>query len=100
MLISMHATTQPMRAEALSWRLPRASRHCRWPALCAKARDMGSYESPWGKHAKVQLLTVSELLEGKRIDMPPATGVNVTFKKAPKKKQGGDDQLDLAEEED
>jgi len=78
-LISMHATTQPMRAEAA---------------------DMGSYESPWGKHAKVQLLTVSELLEGKRIDMPPATGINVTFKKAPKKKQGGDDQLDLSEQEE
>lgn len=49
----MHASTQPMRAEAA---------------------DMGFYESPWGKHAKVQLLTVSELLEGKRVDMPPATG--------------------------
>ena len=56
---------------------------------------MGSYESPWGKHAKVQLLTVSELLEGKRIDMPPATGVNVTFKKAPKSRGEGPAQLDL-----
>ena len=78
-LISMHATTKPMRAEAA---------------------DMGSYESPWGKHAKVQLLTVSELLAGKRIDMPPATGINVTFKKAPKKQHGGVDQMDLAERED
>ena len=61
---------------------------------------MGFYESPWGKHAKVQLLTVSELLEGKRIDMPPATGINVTFKKAPRKKGGGDKQMDLTQTEE
>jgi len=78
-LISMHATTKPMRAEAA---------------------DMGFYESPWGKHAKVQLLTVSDLLEGKRIDMPPATGANVTFKKAPKKKGKGTKQMELTETED
>lgn len=75
-LISMHANTQPMRAEAA---------------------DAGSYESPWGKHPKIQLLTVSELLKGTRIDMPPATGVNVTFKKAPKSAGRGDDQLPLME---
>jgi hypothetical protein len=62
-LISMHANTKQMRAEAA---------------------DEGFYESPWGKHPKIQLLTVSELLKGVRIDMPPAQGVNVTFKKAPK----------------
>jgi DNA modification methylase len=73
-LISMHPNTQPMRAEAA---------------------DMGAYESPWGKHPKIQLLTVTDLLKGKRIDMPPATGVNVTFKKAPKNRHGGDDQPDL-----
>jgi len=73
-LISMHATTKPMRA---------------------KAADMGSYESPWGKHPKIQLLTVSELLKGVRIDMPPAKGVNVTFKKAPKAKAKGPEQGNL-----
>ena len=75
-LISMHPNTQPMRAEAA---------------------DTGSYESPWGKHPKIQLLTVSELLKGVRIDMPPATGVNVTFKKAPKNAGRGNDQLPLME---
>jgi len=73
-LISMHATTKPMRAEAA---------------------DMGFYESPWGKHPKIQLLTVSELLKGVRIDMPPAKGVNVTFKKAPKAKAKGPEQGNL-----
>ena len=78
-LISMHPNTQPMRAEAA---------------------DAGSYESPWGKHPKIQLLTVTDLLKGVRIDMPPATGVNVTFKKAPKNQHGGDDQLDLSEQDE
>jgi DNA modification methylase len=73
-MISMHPNTQPMRAEAA---------------------DMGSYESPWGRHPKIQLLTVTDLLKGKRVDMPPAVGVNVTFKKAPKNQYGGDDQPDL-----
>ena len=76
-LISMHANTKPMRAEAA---------------------DAGSYESPCGKHPKIQLLTVSELLKGARIDMPPATGVNVTFKKAPRKRGQGADQLPLTGE--
>lgn len=78
-LISMHPTTQPMRAEAA---------------------EVGFYESPWGKHPKIQLLTVTDLLRGKRVDMPPATGVNVTFKKAPKNQAGGDDQLELEENAD
>ncbi len=67
-VISMHATTQPMRAEAAS---------------------AGSYESPWGKHPKIQLLTIAELLKGARLDMPSATGVNATFKKARKHGPGG-----------
>jgi len=38
---------------------------------------------------------VSELLKGVRIDMPPAKGVNVTFKKAPKAKAKGPEQGNL-----
>jgi len=62
-LISLNTPTQPMRAEAAS---------------------TGVYESPgWGTtHPKLQILTVQELLAGKRIDMPPARQVNVTFKRA------------------
>jgi DNA modification methylase len=51
------------------------------------AASTGFYESPWGKHAKVQLLTVGELLEGKTVDMPRTAGTNRTFKKAPKAKR-------------
>lgn len=62
-LISMEDTTKAMRTEAAS---------------------AGFYTSPWGKHPKLQLLTVSELLEGKKIDSPPIGQTSVTFKQAPK----------------
>ena len=51
-----------------------------------EAASAGFYESPWGKHQRVQLLTVGELLEGKTVDMPRTEGINRTFKKAPKAK--------------
>ena len=66
--------------------------------LRAETADMGFCESPWGKHQKVQLLTVSDLLDGARVDMPPATGVNVMYKKARKSALGGSEQLDLTEQ--
>ena len=44
------------------------------------------YDSPWGtRHPRLQILTVAELLVGKRIDYPPARQVNVTFKRGPKR---------------
>lgn len=52
-----------------------------------EAASAGFYESPWGKHPKVQLLTVGELLEGKAVDMPRTAGTNRTFKAAPKAKR-------------
>lgn len=51
------------------------------------AAGQGFYESPWGKHPRLQLLTVGELLEGKRIDYPQTAGVNRTYKQAPKAKK-------------
>ena len=60
-LITMERPTQPMRAAAAA---------------------AGFYEAPWGKkYARLQLLTVEELLEGKTVEFPHE---NVTFKKAPK----------------
>jgi DNA modification methylase len=41
------------------------------------------YKSAWGsQHPRLQILTIADLLAGKRIDYPPA--VNVTHKRAPK----------------
>jgi hypothetical protein len=48
------------------------------------AAGQGFYESPWGKHPRIQLLTVAELLAGKKIDGPRATGTNLTYKQAPR----------------
>ena len=64
-LISMQEPTYPMRTEAVT---------------------AGFYESAtWGqKYPKIQLLTVAELLEGKKVEMPPIKQVGATFKKAPK----------------
>jgi len=55
-LVSFHDPTGPMREEAAS---------------------AGFYKSPWGTHPRVQLLTVADLLAGKRIDMP-AGGAHAT----------------------
>lgn len=62
-LISMQAPTRPMRQEAAG---------------------AGFYDSAWGKHPRIQLLTIEELLNGARVDMPATAGVNVTFKRAPR----------------
>jgi DNA modification methylase len=61
-LICMEDPTKPMRTEAAS---------------------AGFYTSPWGRHAKLQILTVEELLTNGRIDRPPAQ-TSITFRKAPK----------------
>jgi hypothetical protein len=61
-LISLEEPTGPMRREAVS---------------------AGFYTSPWGKHHRLQLVTVEDLLTGKGIDRPPAQ-TSVTFKRAPK----------------
>jgi DNA modification methylase len=68
LLISMKEPTKAMRTEAAS---------------------AGSYSSgaegvgTWGKHPRIQLLTIPELLDGRRIDMPPLSG-NLTFRRAPR----------------
>ena len=62
-LISLQVPTQPMRTEAAG---------------------AGFYQSPWGKkYARMQLLTIADLLSGKAVSYPHE---NVTYKKAPKAK--------------
>lgn len=66
-LISMEEPTKPMKTEAVT---------------------AGFYEPKiWHeKHPKIQLLTIEDLLGGKKIDMPRRYEVDSTFKKAPKAK--------------
>lgn len=64
-LITMKAPTRDMRSEAAS---------------------AGSYQTPQGaKYPKIQLLTIEELLDGARVDMPPTE--QGTFKRAPRVKR-------------
>ncbi|MGD0287544.1 MAG: DNA methyltransferase [Acidimicrobiales bacterium] len=65
-VLSMEPPTRPMREEAA---------------------DTGSYDGPWGQHyPRLQLLTVSDLLNGCKIDMPDTASMaaNVTHRRAPK----------------
>ena len=79
-LVSLNEPTGPMRTEAAS---------------------AGFYESPWGKHPRIQLITVGELFEGKRIDFPYTRGVANTFRRAPKHNPGdGAEQTGLSLPED
>jgi DNA modification methylase len=61
-------------------------------AMKAEAASAGFYDSPgWKKKfPRLQILTIEELLDGKKIDYPQT---NVTFKKAPKAKEKAGDQL-------
>ena len=49
----------------------------------AEAASAGFYESAWGKHPRLQLMTVGELLDGGQLDAPPPRQTSVTFKRAP-----------------
>lgn len=73
-LLSFDEPTRPMREETAS---------------------AGFYTSPWGKHARIQLLTVADLLAGKGIDYPRTAGTNVTLKAAPRARQEKADVIGL-----
>jgi site-specific DNA-methyltransferase (adenine-specific) len=68
LLIAMKDSTQPMRTEA---------------AAAGFYRSGGEGVGTWGQHPRLQILTVGDLLEGRRIDMPPLSG-NLTFRRAPR----------------
>ncbi|HUS57411.1 MAG TPA: DNA methyltransferase [Planctomycetota bacterium] len=59
-------------------------------AMRAEAASAGSYKSPWRKEPfpRIQILSIPELLEGRRIEFPPARQVNVTFRKSPRSMKG------------
>jgi hypothetical protein len=69
-------------------------------AMKTEAVTAGFYESiSWNrKYPKIQLLTVEELLEGKKIEMPPIKQLSVTFKTAPKAKKKKSEQHEFTYE--
>ena len=68
LFISMHEPTAAMRSEAAS---------------AGVYNSGGEGVATWGQHARIQLLTVKDLLSGKRIDMPPLTG-SLSLPEAPR----------------
>ena len=56
----------------------------------SRAAATGFYESPWGKHPRLQLRTIGELLDGKGIDYPHVTGSNVTLRRAQRARPGAE----------
>lgn len=52
------------------------------PGMRSEAAEAGFYESPWGRHPRIQLRTVGDLLASKGIDYPHVTGANVTHRRA------------------
>jgi len=79
-LISMQEPTRPMKEEAVT---------------------AGFFESKtWGKrYPKIQLLTVADILAGKKIEMPPIKQVGATFKKAERFRGDKSEQLKLSDHE-
>ncbi len=75
-LITLEEPTKPMQVEAASTEF---------------------YKTPYGNHPRLQILTIKELLEeGRRIDYPPEPArTDLTFKKAPKARKAGPEQLPL-----
>jgi hypothetical protein len=57
-------------------------------AMRSEAASAGFYQSPLGNklYPRLQILTIRELLEGKKLQVPQA-GLDVTFKKAPRAKR-------------
>lgn len=74
-LISMEAATKPMLKEAA---------------------EAGFYKPPGvvDKYPRIQILSVAELLEGKKIDYP-RYAADATFKKAPKTRKAAEEQIPL-----
>ncbi|MDP8239832.1 MAG: DNA methyltransferase [Candidatus Hatepunaea meridiana] len=58
-----------------------------------EAASAGFYESPWGKHPRMQILTITDIFDNKGIDFPPQT--NVTYKKAGKANKSNQNNSNL-----
>ena len=61
----------------------------------SEAASAGFYDSRWGRHPRLQMLTVGELLDGKGIDYPHVTGANVTHRRASRAKGNEAQQASL-----
>ena len=63
--------------------------------MVTEAAGAGFYNSPWGDHPRIQILTIADILDGRGVDFPGLTGANVTFKRAPRVRKKEVEVLDL-----
>ncbi len=61
----------------------------------SEAAEAGFYESPWGRHPRIQLRTIRELLDGRGIDYPHVTGADVTHRRAQRARTAGPEAMEL-----
>ena len=59
-------------------------------AMRTEAATAGFYALPWGQHPRVQILTVGEILTGKKLYASPSRQTSLTYKRASRalKKEG------------
>lgn len=65
------------------------------PGMRKEAADAGFYASPWGKHPRIQLVTIRDLLSGKGLNYPHIEGANVTHRRARRAKPSQPEELEL-----
>ena len=53
-------------------------------AMRAEAASAGFYTSPWGRHPRIQIWTIEEILNGAQLDAPPTRQVDRTYRKPPR----------------
>jgi len=63
--------------------------------MLKESTSCGFYQSTWGKHPRLQILTVEQLLSGETINRPPTREVDVTMKKRPRSAEKQPEQLRL-----
>jgi DNA modification methylase len=61
----------------------------------ADAASAGFFSCEWGRYAKLQILTVGELLEGRKIERPYLSRMNATHKAAPRRRAAVAEQQSL-----
>jgi DNA modification methylase len=67
--------------------------------MLTEAASAGFYKSPWGSHPRLQILTIAQLLDDRKIDYPHPAG-NLTFKRAPRAETPIPEQMELTPIED
>lgn len=55
-------------------------------AMREEVANSGFFSSAWGRHPRLQILTIEDLFSGKKVDYPHTAGAEKTFKRSPKAK--------------